>query len=76
VLDGLREVERQRVNQARRDLGKENHPCRHPRQFARDARGVEANGSISQHRDEMQEHTTKAKAGKFGNHDPSMDRAK
>jgi hypothetical protein len=30
---------------------------------------VEANGSISQHRDEMQEDTAKAKAGKFGNHD-------
>ena len=32
--------------------------------FAQDARGVEANRSISQHRDEMQENTAEAEAGK------------
>jgi len=47
----------------------ENRRSRCPGQFARDARDVEANGSISQHRDEMQEDTAKAKAGKLGNHD-------
>ena len=36
---------------------------RYPGQFAHDTRGVEANGSISQHRDEMQKNTAKAEAG-------------
>src|SRR5258706_12242673 len=53
------------------DLGKERLRSGHPGQFACDTGGVEANGSISQHRDEMQEDTAKAEAGKFSNHDPA-----
>jgi hypothetical protein len=54
-------------DQDKRLLGKERRRSRYPAQFECDTRGLEANGSISQHRDEMQEDTAKAEAGKFGN---------
>ena len=77
ALAWLREVERQRADQAGMHAGeKRRGSARHPGQFPGNACGVEAHSPISQHRDEMQENTAKTEAGKFGNHsliNPRLD---
>jgi hypothetical protein len=69
VPDRLREIKRRRADQVSTGSGKERRCSRYPGYLAHDARGMEAKGPISQHRDEMQQDATDAEAGKLGHHD-------